>query len=894
MQSLETAYINAQRYRSRSDLLFANVSGRVDGDKDNEARGENEEDEGEHHNVKLNICGHALPPSSPTSTPPTPSSLETEERDADGWRQDDAPAFSPILRLRGVTVDVWELQTGWMWHSTPRLCSLPDSRGTSRPTTKMPEAQDEEATILSTFSGDIVLIPDAPRYKHVGRRCRGTPDLRTAGLGGDGDGSFYGLTRARVFPAESQHEDSSSPLAFKSYTGIRADQARQYARQVDAAYDLDSRDDSRKRGTSNEYGNAATKFTQILRTGAHARGLPPLVSFVGVTEGGSRRGWRRTCVAAPRVQLPPIYPALGWRSRWRGQDEDLKPVSLRKGNTRNETRNAPLNYCRRAGYALNSLSPPRPLRMRLLHFEFAEEIFSGHVRHREFSNASLVVVIVLKDDVSELGRSPVEHLTMDESEGDPAIARWTPGERSRLCRCNPGGNLFEGTMLDERTMEEVRKKKSKSKSKSKSKRDWTEKSRANRLRRVLDLLYSGAFSPHPFPTFLHPSSMSGPSPRPTRSYDIWEEDDDANSFLQGRGPSATTKPLKTGSSIHACHLSANNNRHRGTVRLSVSSPREHSWVKGGRAALSGRVDGDEGERRTSGDEKEDEDEGSGSEWTHIRQTEKRDGGTYDAAMLTTIDYLSLTTLLNVCRTTQSLVTTLPLALRPPPLPRRSLSRPHTPTHNPISRLRLHHASSTRSPTRSSLTVSARTAWTYTACSAPPYPPRPSRPTQYIPSTVGTSTLLPLPQARPPSATARASTGKTATLRPSSTSHAWTAQTSISSARALPPHIVFEHPHVQFVNSGVHLHHRPSAYKVASDVAVTWFLPTPRSCTQLMGLYYEVLNYPTHVCLLAKQAFNDTISELDTPSEEADSERTTEDRKKYVAYKEKTAQLSMMS
>ncbi|KAK7809170.1 hypothetical protein U0070_025579 [Myodes glareolus] len=63
-----------------------------------------------------------------------------------------------------------------------------------------------------------------------------------------------------------------------------------------------------------------------------------------------------------------------------------------------------------------------------------------------------------------------------------------------------------------------------------------------------------------------------------------------------------------------------------------------------------------------------------------------------------------------------------------------------------------------------------------------------------------------------------------------------------------------------------------AYKAASDIAMTE--PPPIHPIRV-GLalnfsvfYYEILNSPDHACRLAKAAFDDTIAELDTLSEES--------------------------
>jgi 14-3-3 protein epsilon len=67
------------------------------------------------------------------------------------------------------------------------------------------------------------------------------------------------------------------------------------------------------------------------------------------------------------------------------------------------------------------------------------------------------------------------------------------------------------------------------------------------------------------------------------------------------------------------------------------------------------------------------------------------------------------------------------------------------------------------------------------------------------------------------------------------------------------------------------------YKAASDVAVTE-LPPPHPIHLSLALnfsvfYHEILNSPDRACHLAKQAFDDAITELDTLSEESYKDST---------------------
>lgn len=68
-----------------------------------------------------------------------------------------------------------------------------------------------------------------------------------------------------------------------------------------------------------------------------------------------------------------------------------------------------------------------------------------------------------------------------------------------------------------------------------------------------------------------------------------------------------------------------------------------------------------------------------------------------------------------------------------------------------------------------------------------------------------------------------------------------------------------------------------AYKAASDVAVTELPPTHPIrlglALNFSVFYYEILSSPDRACHLAKQAFDDAISELDTLSEESYKDST---------------------
>jgi 14-3-3 protein epsilon len=63
-----------------------------------------------------------------------------------------------------------------------------------------------------------------------------------------------------------------------------------------------------------------------------------------------------------------------------------------------------------------------------------------------------------------------------------------------------------------------------------------------------------------------------------------------------------------------------------------------------------------------------------------------------------------------------------------------------------------------------------------------------------------------------------------------------------------------------------------AYKAASDIASTGLPPTHPIrlglALNFSVFYYEILNSPDRACQLAKQAFDDAISELDTLSEDS--------------------------
>jgi len=68
-----------------------------------------------------------------------------------------------------------------------------------------------------------------------------------------------------------------------------------------------------------------------------------------------------------------------------------------------------------------------------------------------------------------------------------------------------------------------------------------------------------------------------------------------------------------------------------------------------------------------------------------------------------------------------------------------------------------------------------------------------------------------------------------------------------------------------------------AYKSASDTAVTELPPTHPIrlglALNFSVFYYEILNSPDRACLLAKQAFDDAIAELDTLSEDSYKDST---------------------
>lgn len=68
-----------------------------------------------------------------------------------------------------------------------------------------------------------------------------------------------------------------------------------------------------------------------------------------------------------------------------------------------------------------------------------------------------------------------------------------------------------------------------------------------------------------------------------------------------------------------------------------------------------------------------------------------------------------------------------------------------------------------------------------------------------------------------------------------------------------------------------------AYKAASDVAVTELAPTHPIrlglALNFSVFYYEIMNSPDKACHLAKQAFDDAITELDTLSEESYKDST---------------------
>lgn len=68
-----------------------------------------------------------------------------------------------------------------------------------------------------------------------------------------------------------------------------------------------------------------------------------------------------------------------------------------------------------------------------------------------------------------------------------------------------------------------------------------------------------------------------------------------------------------------------------------------------------------------------------------------------------------------------------------------------------------------------------------------------------------------------------------------------------------------------------------AYKAATDVAITELAPTHPIrlglALNFSVFYYEILNSPDRACQLAKQAFDEAISELDTLSEESYKDST---------------------
>jgi len=68
-----------------------------------------------------------------------------------------------------------------------------------------------------------------------------------------------------------------------------------------------------------------------------------------------------------------------------------------------------------------------------------------------------------------------------------------------------------------------------------------------------------------------------------------------------------------------------------------------------------------------------------------------------------------------------------------------------------------------------------------------------------------------------------------------------------------------------------------AYKSAFDVALTELPPTHPIrlglALNFSVFYYEILNSPDRACMLAKQAFDDAIAELDTLSEESYKDST---------------------
>ena len=68
-----------------------------------------------------------------------------------------------------------------------------------------------------------------------------------------------------------------------------------------------------------------------------------------------------------------------------------------------------------------------------------------------------------------------------------------------------------------------------------------------------------------------------------------------------------------------------------------------------------------------------------------------------------------------------------------------------------------------------------------------------------------------------------------------------------------------------------------AYKAATDVAISDLAPTHPIrlglALNFSVFYYEILNAPERACHLAKQAFDEAISELDTLSEESYKDST---------------------
>ncbi|ONM16900.1 14-3-3-like protein GF14-6 [Zea mays] len=68
-----------------------------------------------------------------------------------------------------------------------------------------------------------------------------------------------------------------------------------------------------------------------------------------------------------------------------------------------------------------------------------------------------------------------------------------------------------------------------------------------------------------------------------------------------------------------------------------------------------------------------------------------------------------------------------------------------------------------------------------------------------------------------------------------------------------------------------------AYKAAQDIALAELAPTHPIrlglALNFSVFYYEILNSPDRACSLAKQAFDEAISELDTLSEESYKDST---------------------